>query len=178
MPWSESAAALCCIFHTVTPYPPSPSPSRLSDCTFSLLSGIPSSCTWLTLKCVCVCITCQQVGTTCSTVPACKLCRIKSYCAHCTLCTDLFNKLQSTEMYSEQNMMLDFLYVVLKFHAKSPFTLDKNPQLPLTSGFCLHWDRVQLAFILGSNESAVVTGIYRLHSQSAVIETQHPSWTH
>lgn len=39
----------------------------------------------------------------------------------------------------------------------------ENPQQPLTSGFCIEWEGLQLAFTPGSNDSALVTCSYRLH---------------
>lgn len=47
--------------------------------------------------------------------------------------------------------------------SKVPFTLDrKTHSHPLTSCFCLQWERVRFTVILGSNDSAVVAGIYLL----------------
>lgn len=46
----------------------------------------------------------------------------------------------------------------------------KNSKHPLTSGFFLQWERVQSAFIPGSNDSAVVLGIYQFQLRSAVRE--------
>lgn len=58
----------------------------------------------------------------------------------------------------------------------SPFTVNNNNQKiitlnPLTSGFCLKRERGQLAFIPGSNDSAVVMAVYRLRLRLAVTET-------
>ena len=42
---------------------------------------------------------------------------------------------------------------------------------PLTSGFCLQWERLQSVFTPRSNDSAVDTGFYQLGLRSAQMET-------
>lgn len=53
-----------------------------------------------------------------------------------------------------------------------PFDWIKNPWTP--TNIWLLSERVQSAFIPGSNETAVLTGIYWLQLRLAVMETRHP----
>lgn len=55
------------------------------------------------------------------------------------------------------------------------FTQDEKQKHlhPLTSGFCRQWESVKSSFIHGSDNSAVVTGVYLLQLQSAVMVRWH-----
>lgn len=74
-----------------------------------------------------------------------------------------------------KTVLMKFLgEIIWSIQTKSPIPLSNQTETPSTSGFCLWCGWVPSTFTPASNNSAVVTGVYRLPLWSAVMKTQHP----
>ena len=74
-----------------------------------------------------------------------------------------------------KTVLMKFLgEIVWCIQTKSPIPQSNQTENPSTSGFCLWCGWVPSTFTPASNNSAVVTGVYRFPLWSAVMKTQHP----